>query len=243
MVSMRTILTLASLTMFVGVTIFLLSKEDIVPPEVTASHVALQVDPLLDSRYTSGARKRNLESFGLPDAMVARAIDRMRRIEDRHARKIQLLLDGSPDPNAVAMAMCGQTSQMRPRYSALRFLVVEDQGQRGSIRVSRATGIEEQDWSQLSPISDVYARAELSDGREEDATLMAIAAIMTGKEADLLAGHTPWGSGLLPGSWSWDKVVELHPGIEERIVEYFAVMHLFVEEATSDGGICGEEEG
>ena len=72
---------------------------------------------------------------------------------------------------------------------------------------------------------------------------MAIAAIMTGKESDLLAGHNPWGSGLLPGSWSWEKVVELHPGIEERVIEYFALMHLFVEQATSDGGICGEEEG
>lgn len=242
MVNMRTILSVASLAMFVGVTIFLLSKEDIVPPEVTASHVALQVDPLLDTRYTSGARKRNLESFGLPEAMVARTIDRMRRIEDRHTRKIQLLLDGAADPNAVAMAMCGQTSQIRPRYSAMRFLVLEDQGRRDALRVSRATGIEDQDWSQLSPIADVYARAELSDGREENATLMAVAAIMSGKESDLLAGHSPWGSGLLPGSWSWEKVVELHPGVEERLVEYFAVMHLFVEQATSDGGICGEEE-
>ena len=95
---MRTILSVASLVMFVGVTIFLLSKEDIVPPEVTASHVALQVDPLLDTRYTSGARKRNLESFGLPDAMVARTIDRMRRIEDRHTRKISCFWTALPIP-------------------------------------------------------------------------------------------------------------------------------------------------
>lgn len=243
MVKMRTVLSVASLAVCVGVTIFLLSKEDIVPPEVTASHVALQVDPLLDTRYTAGARKRNLESFGLPDTMVTRAIDRMRRIEDRHTRKIQLLLDGAADPNAVAMAMCGQTSQIRSRYSAMRFLVAEDQGRRDALRVSRVTGIEEQDWSQLSPLADVYAQAELSDGREENATLMAIAAIMSGKESDLLAGHSPWGSGLLPGSWSWEKVVEQHPGIEERVIEYFALMHLFVEQATSDGGICGEEEG
>ena len=140
------------------------------------------------------------------------------------------------------MAMCGQTSQIRPRYSAMRFLVLEEQGRRDALRVSRATGIEQQDWSQISPMSDVYTTAELSDGREEDATLMAIAAIMSGKESDLLAGHTPWGSGLLPGSWSWEKVVELYPGIEERVIEYFALMHLFVEQATSDGGICGEEE-
>ena len=136
MVSMRTILSVASLVMFVGVTIFLLSKEDIVPPEVTASHVALQVDPLLDTRYTSGARKRNLESFGLTDAMGARTIDRMRRIEDRHTRKIQLLLDGSADPNAVAMAMWADQpdSSTVQRYAIL--------SRRGSGSAGCAQGLE-----------------------------------------------------------------------------------------------------
>jgi len=242
-VNMRKIMSSASLVLFLSISGFLLAKEEVVPPEVTASHVALQVDPLLETRYTEGARKRNLAAFGMPEPLVAKTIDRMRRIEERHTRKIQLLLEGAADPNALAMAMCGQTSQIRPRYSAMRFLVVEAQGRREAIRVSRATGVEEQDWAQLSPITDVYGKAELSDGREEDATLMAVAAILTAKEADLLAAHAPWGSGLMPGSWSWERVVDLHPGIEERVVEYFALLHLFVEQATSDGGICGEEEG
>ena len=199
MVSMRTILSVASLVMFVGVAIFLLSKEDIVPPEVTASHVALQVDPLLDTRYTSGARKRNLESFGLPDAMVARTIDRMRRIEDRHTRK------NSAASGRLCRPQCGRDGDVwadQPDSSAVQrhaILSRRGSGRRDALRVSRATGIEQQDWSQLSPISDVYTRAELSDGREEDATLMAIAAIMTGKESDLLAGHNPWEADSCPG--------------------------------------------
>jgi hypothetical protein len=93
------------------------------------------------------------------------------------------------------------------------------------------------------PICDVYAKVELSDKRQEDATLMALAAILEGREEDILEGYSPWGRGILPGAWSWEKVVKNHPGIDERVVEYIAVMHLFVEKANVDGGICGEEDG
>lgn len=242
MVSMRSIMSLAAVGMTIGVAGYLIAKEEIVPPEVTASHVAIQVDPLLQTTYTKGARKRNLAAFGLPEVLVERALDRMRRIETRHSRKIQLLLDGAPDPNAIAAAMCGQTSQVRPRYGALRFLVKEKQGRRDPIRISSSTGLEVQEWSQLAPIADVYGKAELSDDRQDDATLMALAAILEGKEREILESYAPWGRGLLPGAWSWSKVAETHPGVGERVVEYLALMHLFVEQATADGGICGEEE-
>jgi len=239
---MRSIMAIACLVMSFGVTGYLIFKEEIVPPEVTASHVAIKVDPLLKTTYTEGSRKRNMKAFGLPEALVPRALDRMRRIEDRHLRKIQLLLDGAADPNAVASAICGQTTQVRPRYGALRFLVKEQQGRRDPLRISSSTGLELQDWSQLAAINDVYGVAELSDNRKEDATLMGLAAILLAKETELLEGYKPWGRGLLPGAWSWTAVVEQNPGIEERVVEYIALMHLFVEQATADGGICGEED-
>ena len=71
---------------------------------------------------------------------------------------------------------------------------------------------------------------------------MALAAIIEGREDDVLKGFAPWGRGLLPGQWSWDKVSAAYPGLDERVIEYFAVMHLFVEAANADGGICGEED-
>ena len=240
--NMRSIMAVACLVMSFGVAGYLIYKEEVVPPEVTASHVAITVDPLLKTTYTEGSRKGNMAAFGLTDELVSRATERMRRIEDRHLRKIQLLIDGAADPTALASAICGQTTQIRPRYGALRFLVKEQQGRRDPLRISSTTGLEVQDWAQLAPITDVYGAAELSDNRKENATLMAVAAILLGKESDLLEGYSPWGRGLLPGAWSWSKVVEQNPGIDERVVEYFALMHLFVEQATADGGICGEED-
>ena len=240
--SMRSVMVGACLVMSIGVTGYLLYKEQIVPPEVTATHVALKADPLLQTRYTEGRRKTNMKAFGLTESMQASAIERMRRIEQEHKRKIEILVNNAPDPNSLAGALCGQTSQIRPRYGALRFLVKENKGRRDPIQISRVTGLEQQDWSQVAPIGDVFGKLELSEERQEDATLMAIAAILEQREQDALESYAPWGRGLLPGAWSWTKVNETYPGLSERVVEYFALMHLFVEYATSDDGLCGEDE-
>jgi hypothetical protein len=66
---------------------------------------------------------------------------------------------------------------------------------------------------------------------------MAMAAIMTRNEEAVLKGNSPWGTTTL-SRWSWDKVKDENPGIEERLIEYFALMHLTVELARGDGGIC-----
>lgn len=242
MVSMRSVMVAANLMVAIGISGYLLYQEDVAPPEVTASHVVLKVDPLLQVRYTESNRKQNLKVFGLPDRLAKAALDRMRRIEMQHERKIEILLNGAADPNALADALCGETAQVRPRYGALRFLVKEKQSRRDPIRISSVTGLEVAEWALVAPIGDVYAEAELSDKRQEDATLMALAAILEGSEEDLLEGYKPWGRGILPGAWSWDGVMKKHPGVGERVVEYIAVMHLFVEKANADGGICGEED-
>jgi len=242
MVSMRSVMVAANLMVAIGISGYLLYQEEVAPPEVTASHVVLKVDPLLQVRYTESNRKQNLKVFGLPDRLAKAALDRMRRIEMQHERKIEILLNGAADPNALADALCGETAQVRPRYGALRFLVKEKQSRRDPIRISSVTGLEVAEWALVAPIGDVYAEAELSDKRQEDATLMALAAILEGSEEDLLEGYKPWGRGILPGAWSWDGVMKKHPGVDERVVEYIAVMHLFVEKANADGGICGEED-
>ncbi len=239
---MRGMMALAAVVMTMGVSGYLISKERVVPPEVTTSHEAIKVDPLLTLTYTKGSRKRNLAAFGMSPGMIDQVLERIRRIEDRHLRKVQLLLEGAPDPNAIAAALCGQTSHVRPRYGALRFLIKEKQGRRDPVRISRSTGLELQEWSQVAPIADVYRVSELADNREDDATLMAIGAIISGNENALIDGYSPWGRSILPGAWSWSGVVKKHPGIDERVVEYFSLMHLFVEHATADGGICGEED-
>ena len=239
---MREIVVAASFVIGVAASVFLLLKEDIVPPETAGVHMARTVDPLLGLVYTESNRKVNLRAFGLSDRMQQMALDRMKRIQQRHGRKIELLLDGAANPNAVADALCGDTAQVRPRYGALRFLVKEKNGVRSALRVSTVTDLDAEEWAILAPISDVYQSIELIDNREEDATLMALAAILEGREEDALKGFAPWGRGILPGQWSWEKVMNQYAGIDDRVVEYLAVMHLFVEAANADGGICGEED-
>ena len=242
MVGMRQIIVAASFVIGVVATGFLIGNEEIVPPETTGVHMARSVDPLLGVQYTKSDRRINLKAFGLPERLQQLALDRMQRIEQRHGRKIELLLDGANNPNAVVDALCGDTVQVRPRYAALRFLVKEKNGTRNALRVSSVTGVEAQEWAILAPVNDVYEAVELVDNREADATLMALAAILEGREDDALKGFAPWGRGLLPGQWSWDKVSATYPGLDERVIEYLALMHLFVEAANADGGICGEED-
>ncbi len=242
MVGMRQIIVSASLMIGVAGSGYLLVDEYIPPPEAAGTHVALKVDPLLQIQYTESNRKVNLRAFGLSERMQQAALDRMRRISQQHGRKIELLLDGAADPNAVSDALCGYTAQVRPRYGALRFLVKEKNGLRSALRVSSVTGLDVEEWAVLAPISDVYNQVELSDDREEDATLMALAAILESREEDILKGFAPWGRGLLPGQWSWEKVLNEYSSVDERVIEYLAVMHLFVEAANADGGICGEED-
>ncbi len=242
MVDMRSVMVGACLAISMGATGYLMYQEEIVPPEVTATHIALNADPLLQTRYTESRRKANMVAFGLTGTMQESALERMRRIQQQHGRKIEILVNNAPDPNALADALCGQTSQVRPRYAAMRFLVQENQGRRDPVRISRITGLKEQEWSQVAPIGDVFGKVEFSDDRQDDATMMAIAAILQAREQDVLESYAPWGRGLLPGAWSWETVKETYPGLSERVIEYFALMHLFVEYATSDEGLCGEDE-
>jgi len=242
-VSLRPYLVAATLAIVLAINGYLLYKERILDPEISERHIVKRADPLVKLVYRKGQRKRNIQAYGFPKPMVKRAMERMRDIDDRWGKKLDALIDGVSDPNALAQAMCGNTNQLRPRYGAMRFLVEGTGGQRDPIRLARVTGLEVENWSQTSPISEVYAHVELIDEPKPDATLMAVAAILEGQEKDVLEDHPPWGRGLLPGSWSWSGLKKKHKGISDRVIEYFSLMHLSLERVNGAGGICREEEG
>lgn len=211
----------------------------IAPSEFQPRHVTDDNDPLLQLQPVANDREKNLKAFGMPDPMVKKTVDRLRDLDDRHKERIQLFLESMDDPTQIEDAFCGQTQQLRPRYGGLRFLVEEEQGMRRPISIDRVSGFKRQKWSLASPIDEVYRTAELGEEKHEDATLMAIAAIVLQKEDDLLNGYKPWGRGFA-ATWSWDDVKKQNPGIEDRMVEYFALMHLVWELMAGPGGLCGE---
>lgn len=236
--SLRTWLAVASVPVVAGVCGYLLATEEIAVGDEEADFVARQTDPLIDLVFSSSNREANLKAFGLEPGMVTAALDMARRYEDTgKVDRLRLLMTNAAEPTELADALCGQDTRVRPQYGAMRFLVAEVQGERRPVDLERVSSLQREDWSRASPIDGVYNDAELAQDRKADATLMAIAAILAGKEQDLLNGYKPWGRGLA-ATWSWKQVQKKVPGIEKRTLEYFVLMHLAVEVANEEGGIC-----
>lgn len=239
MSTLRTFVAVGGLFICGGVYAYLLSNEEIARGEESADTIARRQDPLIDLTYTPANRRTNFEAFGLDSRQVDRALDRARRLEDANdgMPRLQLLMQNVDEPVELADALCGQTGGLRPRYGGLRFLVEEVQGQRRPIKLKRAASLQVQDWSRASPMSGIFDEIELAEDRQDDATRMAIAGILAGKEEDVLNRYRPWGRGIA-STWSWDEVVEENPGIDEHLVEYVVLVHLAVELANGDDGLC-----
>ncbi len=243
----RMLLSLAVLVLMLaanGYLVFLELREGesgqnrIAPAEQKVRHDMARQDPLLDLRYAASERQANLQAFGLPEPLVARTLDTMNRLEDRYGERLGVAIDAVAEPKEFADALCGRTSDLRPRYGALRFIVEENRGAREVIDLQRTTELARQEWSRADLILEVYGRLELGDDRKPDAPLMAVAAILLGKEKEAIESLPPWDRSTL-GTWDWEEVKDKHPGIEERVREYFALMHLTAELAQAQGGSCG----
>jgi len=240
--NLRTLVAAAVLLVVVAVNAYLLYVEEtdyyaqIVVDEQGAV-VMKNEDPLIGLVYAKQNRKENYAAYGMDEGLVRATLARTRKIEDLYRTKIKALMKDAGSVDDVADALCGETTQVRPRYGALRYLVREEAGQRRAIELRRISRLEWQDWSKTAPIQGVYVEVELIDERQPDATLMAIGALMLFKDQDVLERNEPWGSGLV-SQWSWAKVKKQNPEVVDLVVDYFATMHLVVELAQAEDGIC-----
>jgi len=231
-------MAVSSVFIVAGVCGYVLVNENIAVGDEVAEFQTRQTDPLIDITYTSTNREHNFKAFGMDAAMVKSALDRARRYEDTgKVDRLRLLMSDASEPTELADALCGQGTQIRPRYGAMRFLVADVNGSRRPVDLDRVSSLQREDWSRASPIDSVYLDAELAKDRKEDATLMAVSAILAAHEQDLLNGYKPWGRGLA-ATWSWKQVKKKFPGIDQGVQEYFVLMHIAVEVANEDGGIC-----
>jgi hypothetical protein len=225
----------------VGVNLYLVVGERVVESEKTVRHRVERVDPLMDITFTKANRKSNLQSFGLTDKELDKALRRLNDLDDAQERNRSMLamfLDQAGDQTRLDRAFCG-SGQVRPRYAALAYLVKEEGGKRKALSLRRVSGLEYEGWAKTARIAEVYGELELASERKPDATVMGLAAILLGREQDVIDHSSHWGEGLR-GRWSWDKVKKEHSGVDERVVEYLALMHLTLEVATAEGGFCDQ---
>jgi hypothetical protein len=225
----------------VGVNLYLVMGERVVESEKTVRHRVERSDPLMDIKYTKANRKSNLSAFGLADQELEKALTRLDDMDDAQERNRSMLamfLDQAGDQTRVDRAFCG-SGQVRPRYAAMAYLVKEEGGKRMALSLRRVSGLEYEEWAKTARIAEVYGELELASERKSDATIMGLAAILLGMEQQVIDHSSHWGEGLR-GRWSWDKVKKDHPGVDERVLEYLALMHLSMEVATAEGGFCNQ---
>lgn len=245
---LRPVIVVAAVVLAIGLNAYLGASEltpdeegrtGIAPDELTVRHKVRKEDPLFDLQYLPARRLPNFqEAFGLPAPLAKRAVDRAVMIDDEYSRKLGLMLRDTEDPTRLLESICGVTSEARPRYAMLRYLVVQEGAERTPVDLKRISSLGLQEWAVLAPIDTVYETIEFADDRHPDATLMGIAAILAGQEEKVTKSQAPWGSGGLGRSWEWDRVVKEHPGIDTKVVEYVALMHVATEIAQGADGLC-----
>jgi hypothetical protein len=248
----REVLSICAAVISLGTVMVMMNKElndsdgdgradGIAPTEAQATNSAGQQDPLLGIDYIQANREENFVAFGLGEDMVRATMKVIKRLDTRTNRStLKAILESSAGDRAfLQAALCGATNDQRPRYGALQLLVEAKDGDRFVMDLSSLQGsLRAQDWAGASPWSEVYRKVELvGDRREENATMMGIAAIILAEEESVLDVIEPWGS---QGSseWTWKMVKEDHPGIALELNKYFALFHLVAELAHQDGGIC-----
>jgi hypothetical protein len=208
-------------------------------------------DPLLGMRFVATARKANLEAMGFDERETAEMVSMMGRMEQQFHLGVEgedvlvERLEVSRQLDDLRAAFCGADARggLPVRYAAMEFLVGDEHGPMEVLPLTTPDGFEPQDWRAKSQVDRVYQVAELAgDGRQPDATRMAFAAILAKDEVSLIEHKSPFGQSFWAG-WSWEKVRAKHPGISGLVHEYVQAMHLVLEAANGEQGICAGEAG
>jgi hypothetical protein len=237
---LRPFLVLGTLFALLAGNAYLIYTEVIATKSEQVVNELRNTDPLIDLTYSKGNRAENFEKFGMDSKMNLEAMQFISDLEEEYRRKISRMLINAGDPTALARSLCGNTNDVRPRYAALEFLVAPDGEELRPLDLQSVSDLEPQEWASVSPWSRVFQLVELGSSRQEDATVMGVAAILTRQEQKVIQHERPWGHPYGGGSaWSWRKVKNDYPSIDRLVLEYLALMHITVEIAQSDDGICG----
>lgn len=227
----------------VGVNVFLAMDEQIAPPDARTKVEARQADPLFGMQHSVSQRAGNFARMGFaPDEVVAIQKEmagwgQRWHVDDPQQDLIAARIEAASDADALVTALCGTASSLPVRYAAMGWLLTDDKGMLDTVDYGQIPSLEIQEWSRTARIQAVYEDADLAPERKEDSVRMAMAAILAHDEQTLLDHASPWGRALFAG-WSWADVQKKHPGVRERLFRYVAVLHLTLEAAQKENGLC-----
>lgn len=222
---------------------FLLFDEEIVQPDAVTQKEQRRQDALFGMGFSAAEREGNLGKMGFgPDevkSILARIgdLEEKYKVKDPNLNQIAVRIESADDQDGLAAAFCGTGSTLPVRYAALAYLVEERDGRLKAVEVDEKSAFQFEEWARAARIQAAYEEGELTKDRKEDATRMVLAAILARDEGTLLERKSPWGGGFLSG-WSWSDVKKKHPGIDKRLQDYVAVLHLALETANAEGGLC-----
>lgn len=227
----------------VGVDGFLMVTEQVTPADALTKAESRAQDPLLDMRYTPQARESNLARMGFSPEEITSIVGTLKSYEQRWGvtdpdqDRVTVRIENTEDVDALVTAFCGTGSTLPVRYAAMPFLLTDESGQLQPVDFEAISALTMQDWGKEARIQAVYEKVELVADRKEDATRMAFAAVLAHAEQAALDDEAPWGRGLFAG-WSWEGVQKKHPGVQQRALNYAAVLHLVLEVAHRENGLC-----
>jgi hypothetical protein len=211
----------------------MLMVQEQLPVADVAPEVARVNEVLRHLQYAPTSRRNNFKEMGFTDDQADRCATMIDRFKGATEKFKTMLLEQGAE---VGDAFCPSDGVPQP-YSALRYLVLEENENRQVFQPERLIAFEEQPWYGIAPVDAVYNQLERAEGRKADATLMGVSALLLAREADVLEGNAPWSSGLM-GSWGFKRLKKDNPSIEIMALRYFSLMHFLTELANTRDGVC-----
>ncbi len=223
---------------------FLLYNEEIVSPDAKTKAETRQEDTLFGMRFNVPEREANIGKMGFGPDEIKDILKRINTLEEKYRVKdpaynqVVVKIESTDDQDALAAAFCGTGSTLPVRYAAMAFLLEEKDTKLRAVDIEEISSFKYNEWATAARIQTAYEEADRTKDRKEDAVRMVMAAVIARDEATLIDHASPWGGGFLGGGWAWAGVQKKHPGVKTRVIDYVALMHLVLETANAEGGLC-----
>jgi hypothetical protein len=234
------------LAIFAGIVIdgLLWHDEVVVEPDAKTQKEQRAEDKLFGQSYTAAERESNFGKMGFGPDEIKKILEQVARMEEKYrvkdatANRVLIVIEASEDADELDAAFCGSSSTMPVRYAAMPFLLKEKDTRIKPIDLDEVSSLQYNEWARTARIQAAYDSADRTKDRKEDAVKMVMAAVMTRDEDELLERRGPFGGSFIGSGWSWDSVKKKYPYVEPLLFEYVALMHLVLENANREGGLC-----